>query len=517
MRGRSASRRHGRSRSHGESGSCRSGESELGDFELAAPSKSGRAAAIKEAFDRLPPAMRATAVLRLYVGLSEEETAETLDCSVGTVKSNLHDARNGSRPRLPSGVAPTVGEPSRRSDARRRRAARVRRAGGGSAGARRAARASPNDAERRFRAGDAGCGGRSPPLSQRGAPRKRARVRARGLVDAERRAADPQPGSGSCPSAAGRSSARSSRRRRAAVVRDRVERPAPRLGRGSSGSADVLRLSVRDARDPPRAGGARRELPPRGVHAASDASFPRRKLPLGYETPLRECRRVPTARGRSARLVPAARGRRRAQRHRGVYFGASARRRRRSSRHRGSSTGWWSARRARPHGSSSGRCRSAGRLPARPRHEGPGPDVRLQPEGLRRHWGPQPPRDPTATFIAPDTRAISTSGSGAWSLNESLVFARTRPNPGGHRLAGAARQPGVYAHARRCAPARARIPLRRAASPGRRRSGGRSWTADSAGASSSTSGRCRAVLRGWRRADGSYAGIAPTSSNRSSQ
>jgi len=50
---------------------------------------------LKEAFDRLPPRQRATAVLRLYVGLSEEETAEALGCSVGTVKHQLHDARSG--------------------------------------------------------------------------------------------------------------------------------------------------------------------------------------------------------------------------------------------------------------------------------------------------------------------------------------------------------------------------------------------------------------------------------------
>jgi RNA polymerase sigma factor (sigma-70 family) len=48
---------------------------------------------LKEAFDRLPPRVRATAVLRLYVGLSEVETATALDCSVGTVKSQLHEAR----------------------------------------------------------------------------------------------------------------------------------------------------------------------------------------------------------------------------------------------------------------------------------------------------------------------------------------------------------------------------------------------------------------------------------------
>jgi RNA polymerase sigma-70 factor (ECF subfamily) len=56
-------------------------------------SEAGRSAAIKAAFDLLPPRLRATAVLRLYVGLSEDETAEVFGCSLGTVKSNLHDAR----------------------------------------------------------------------------------------------------------------------------------------------------------------------------------------------------------------------------------------------------------------------------------------------------------------------------------------------------------------------------------------------------------------------------------------
>jgi RNA polymerase sigma factor (sigma-70 family) len=53
----------------------------------------GRSAAIKAAFDLLPPRLRATAVLRLYAGLTEDETAGVLGCSLGTVKSNLHDAR----------------------------------------------------------------------------------------------------------------------------------------------------------------------------------------------------------------------------------------------------------------------------------------------------------------------------------------------------------------------------------------------------------------------------------------
>jgi RNA polymerase sigma factor (sigma-70 family) len=66
------------------------------DPELLAESsepETGRRAAIKAAFDVLPPRLRATAVLRLYAGLSQEETAEALGCSVGTVKSSLHDAR----------------------------------------------------------------------------------------------------------------------------------------------------------------------------------------------------------------------------------------------------------------------------------------------------------------------------------------------------------------------------------------------------------------------------------------
>lgn len=48
---------------------------------------------LKQAFDELPSRMRAVAVLRLYTGLSEQETAQALGCSIGTVKSQLHDAR----------------------------------------------------------------------------------------------------------------------------------------------------------------------------------------------------------------------------------------------------------------------------------------------------------------------------------------------------------------------------------------------------------------------------------------
>ncbi len=69
----------------------------------------GREAALKQAFDRLPPSLRATAALRLQAGLSEAETAQVLGCSVGTVKSNLHDARRRLAYSLTAaGYAPTV-------------------------------------------------------------------------------------------------------------------------------------------------------------------------------------------------------------------------------------------------------------------------------------------------------------------------------------------------------------------------------------------------------------------------
>jgi RNA polymerase sigma factor (sigma-70 family) len=69
----------------------------------------GREAALKQAFDRLPPRLRATAVLRLQAGLTEEETADVLGCSVGAVKSNLHDARKRlTKVLTEAGYAPTV-------------------------------------------------------------------------------------------------------------------------------------------------------------------------------------------------------------------------------------------------------------------------------------------------------------------------------------------------------------------------------------------------------------------------
>lgn len=77
----------------------------------------GREAALKQAFDRLPPRLRATAVLRLHAGLSEEETATALGCSLGAVKSNLHDARERlARSLTEAGYAPTVEQRKENSD-----------------------------------------------------------------------------------------------------------------------------------------------------------------------------------------------------------------------------------------------------------------------------------------------------------------------------------------------------------------------------------------------------------------
>ncbi len=80
-------------------------------------SSDGRKTALKQAFDSLPARLRATAVLRLQAGLSEEETAGALGCSVGTVKSNLHDARKRLTHLLSeAGYAPTVEQRKEKSD-----------------------------------------------------------------------------------------------------------------------------------------------------------------------------------------------------------------------------------------------------------------------------------------------------------------------------------------------------------------------------------------------------------------
>jgi RNA polymerase sigma factor (sigma-70 family) len=49
----------------------------------------------------LPPKQRAVLVLRFYDDLTEAQTAATLGCSVGTVKSQTHHALNKLRLQLP--------------------------------------------------------------------------------------------------------------------------------------------------------------------------------------------------------------------------------------------------------------------------------------------------------------------------------------------------------------------------------------------------------------------------------
>ena len=77
--------------------------------ELATHPPDSHAIALKDAFDRLPPRMRAVAVLRLYAGLSEQEAASALGCSVGAVKSQLHEGRRRlARTLASNGVMPVT-------------------------------------------------------------------------------------------------------------------------------------------------------------------------------------------------------------------------------------------------------------------------------------------------------------------------------------------------------------------------------------------------------------------------
>jgi RNA polymerase sigma-70 factor, ECF subfamily len=87
----------------------RARERDLPEQLAAPPADVARRVALGRAFDRLPPRRRATAVLRLYLGLSEAETAAVLETSVGAVKSQLHDARVQLTQSLrESGVAPAT-------------------------------------------------------------------------------------------------------------------------------------------------------------------------------------------------------------------------------------------------------------------------------------------------------------------------------------------------------------------------------------------------------------------------
>ena len=64
---------------------------------------------VAAALARLPPRQRATIVLRFYADLTEQQTAEALDCSIGTVKSNA--ARGLAKLRELTGVPTPRFEP----------------------------------------------------------------------------------------------------------------------------------------------------------------------------------------------------------------------------------------------------------------------------------------------------------------------------------------------------------------------------------------------------------------------
>jgi RNA polymerase sigma-70 factor (ECF subfamily) len=83
-------------------------ETELGS-RVAVEDVADRRTALAIAFDQLPRRQRAVAVLRLYLGLTEEETAAALGISVGAVKSQLHAARRRLSASLEqAGFAPSV-------------------------------------------------------------------------------------------------------------------------------------------------------------------------------------------------------------------------------------------------------------------------------------------------------------------------------------------------------------------------------------------------------------------------
>ncbi|MET8047613.1 MULTISPECIES: SigE family RNA polymerase sigma factor [unclassified Streptosporangium] len=64
---------------------------------------------VRQALLRLPPKQRAVIVLRFYEDRTERETAELMGCSVGTVKSQAHQALNRLRVLAPE-LAPKFSE-----------------------------------------------------------------------------------------------------------------------------------------------------------------------------------------------------------------------------------------------------------------------------------------------------------------------------------------------------------------------------------------------------------------------
>ena len=60
---------------------------------LSTPATSELGADLQRAIAKLPARQRAAVILHHFVDLPVAEVAELLECSAGTVKSNLHDAR----------------------------------------------------------------------------------------------------------------------------------------------------------------------------------------------------------------------------------------------------------------------------------------------------------------------------------------------------------------------------------------------------------------------------------------
>jgi len=61
---------------------------------------------VQQALGRLSPKLRAVAVLRYVEGLSYEDLAEVLNCSIGTIKSRLNRAHTALARELGPGVPP---------------------------------------------------------------------------------------------------------------------------------------------------------------------------------------------------------------------------------------------------------------------------------------------------------------------------------------------------------------------------------------------------------------------------
>jgi hypothetical protein len=198
----------------------------------------------------------------------------------------------------------------------------------------------------------------------------------------------------------------------------------------------------------------------RGVHAASDASFPRRKLPLRLRDAASEIR--PSFQTSVSGWIGWYELRAAVGEHNvivGVYFGTLSPRR----------ATIVAAQRQLDRlvvGSTRPAARVVERaLPLRPAVGGT--------QVLNRTFACSPQAfggvgdlnlvstPPDSPFRSEDSSAAHlVVRSGSWSATESLVFVRTRPHPRGYGWYGAAKGvPGVFASAQRCPAVRAGVPL----------------------------------------------------------